>query len=190
VHRSDIVIVYPALPGGNAMLEVNAMHERSFVGAGLVVAGTGHRPDKLGGYSSAVDAKLRGVARAALEQLEVRGVISGMALGWDMALAEAALELGLSFVAAVPFAGQESRWPRASQERHRALLERATAVRVVCADGYAAWKMQRRNEWMVERADVILALWNGSSGGTANCVAYAEGRGSRIVNVWEAFEAA
>jgi uncharacterized phage-like protein YoqJ len=50
--------------------------------------------------------------------------------------------------------------------------------------------MQRRNEWMVERADVILALWNGSSGGTANCVAYARQRGSRIVNVWEAFEAA
>jgi hypothetical protein len=34
-----------------------------------------------------------------------------MARGWDLALAKAAVELGLPLFAAIPFVGQESRWP-------------------------------------------------------------------------------
>ena len=34
--------------------------------------------------------------------------------------------------------------------------------------------MQERNEWMVNNCDVLIAVWDGTSGGTANCVKYAE----------------
>ncbi len=37
--------------------------------------------------------------------------------------------------------------------------------------------MQVRNEYMVDRADLVLALWNGTPGGTGNCVRYARTRG-------------
>lgn len=103
-------------------------------------------------------------------------VISGMALGWDTALAMAAIAHHIPLIAAVPFVGQESRWPPAQRLRYQKLLRRATEVVVVTEGGYAAWKMQKRNEWMVDRCDVLLALWDGSSGGTANCLTYARQR--------------
>ena len=46
-------------------------------------------------------------------------------------------------------------------------------VYVCSRGGYAGWKMNYRNTWMVDRADAVLAVWDGSSGGTANCVNYA-----------------
>jgi uncharacterized phage-like protein YoqJ len=33
--------------------------------------------------------------------------------------------------------------------------------------------LQKRNEWMVDHCDLLIAVWDGSEGGTANCVRYA-----------------
>lgn len=81
--------------------------------------------------------------------------------------------LGIPITAAVPFAGQESQWPAASQKLYRDLLAKAARVEVVSSGGYAASKMQRRNEWMVDHCDRLLAVWDGTPGGTANCIGYA-----------------
>ena len=40
---------------------------------------------------------------------------------------------------------------------------------------------QRRNEFMVDAADVLAAFFDGSQGGTANCVRYAQRVGKKIV---------
>jgi uncharacterized phage-like protein YoqJ len=153
--------------------------------AGLVWAGTGHRPDKLGGYGPSAFAALVRIARSWIEGAQPRGVISGMALGWDQALAQAAVDAGVPFVAAVPFSGQESAWPAGSQEQYRRLIARAKRVAVVCDGGYAAWKMQRRNEWMVDKADAIVAVWNGTPGGTKNCLVYAAAKQRPVENLWD-----
>jgi uncharacterized phage-like protein YoqJ len=34
--------------------------------------------------------------------------------------------------------------------------------------------MQVRNEWMVDHCNDLLAVWDGSDGGTGNCVRYAQ----------------
>lgn len=155
----------------------------------MIVAGTGHRPDKItmGGrnaYDAAVHARLVELAVAVLKQPRPKVVISGMALGWDTALADAAVELDIDLWAYIPFIGQEKRWPEASQAHYTRLLTLAEKV-VVCSEGgYAAWKMQVRNKRMVDDCDRLLALWNGSDGGTANCVRYARERGRKIVNLW------
>ena len=88
-----------------------------------------------------------------------------MALGWDQALAVAAVTLGIPLIAAVPFAEQAAAWPEGSQLRYRNLLAEAAEVHTICPPGYAGWKMQQRNNWMVIKSDVLLALWNGTSGG-------------------------
>ncbi len=159
-------------------IEMTIDGDRSYI-----MAGTGHRPDKLGNYSEATNHRLISLARWSLEKYQPTSVISGMALGWDQALAEAAVFMKIPFEAAVPFVGQESRWPAESVKRYQRLLYQARNVTVVCEGGYAAWRMQRRNEWMVDHCDAVLALWNGSDGGTANCVRYAEGK-KPVVNVW------
>ena len=41
---------------------------------------------------------------------------------------------------------------------------------------------------MVDRSDSIVALWNGTSGGTKNCIDYAEKKGKPIINLWERFK--
>lgn len=151
----------------------------------MIVAGTGHRPNKLGGYGMPATVRLVDLARDWLEENKPEKVISGMALGWDYALAAAAFDLDIPFIAAVPFEGQDKMWPDESKRNYRALLEEADKVVYVCEPGYAPWKMQKRNEWMVDACDTLLAVWNGTSGGTANCVRYADSKGKPIVNLWD-----
>lgn len=91
----------------------------------MVVAGTGHRPNKLGGYSKEAFKKLVDIAEKALRQVKVTEVISGMALGWDMALAQASINLNIPFIAAVPFKGQEIKWNKEIQIYYQELLEKA-----------------------------------------------------------------
>jgi uncharacterized phage-like protein YoqJ len=154
----------------------------------MIIAATGHRPSKLGGYSDHTWRRLLLTAERALELLEPREVISGMALGWDQAIATQALAMGIPVVAAVPFAGQEDRWPYNSQQRFRDLLDRAREAVVVSLGGYSPARMQRRNEWMVDRCDTVLALWDGSPGGTSRCVEYAQRIGRPVRNVWSLFQ--
>ena len=135
--------------------------------ADKIMAVTGHRPEKVGGYSDEASKRLTTFAEEMLKFYKPEAVITGMALGWDQAVAEACRQLNIPFIAAIPFKGQESKWPRESQVHYRELLSCAKEVVEVCQPGYAAWKMQRRNEWMVCRATRVLALWNGTSGGTA-----------------------
>lgn len=47
--------------------------------------------------------------------------------------------------------------------------------------------MQIRNEWIVDRADRIIALWDGSFGGTHNCITYANKRKVPVDNLWDAW---
>jgi len=140
----------------------------------MILAATGPRPPKIGGYSPHAQELIVQFAIQILKQLGPDKVISGFALGWDQAIAEAAITLGVPLQAYIPFTGQESRWPSPSQDHFNWLLDQVEAVIVVSEGGYAAWKMQRRNEAMVKAATDLAALWDGTSGGTANCVHYAQ----------------
>lgn len=133
------------------------------------LAFTGHRPDKVAAYERAIRLHML----TSMMLMEPASVISGMALGVDTWAAECALALAIPLVAAVPFKGQDQLWPAALRRHYDTILERAVGVRVVCEGDYHPSKMQARNEWMVDRCGLLLAYWNGSSGGTANCVHYA-----------------
>lgn len=155
----------------------------------ITIAGTGHRPDKLGGYFAPVEEELtRFLYRYIRDSYpECQRIISGMALGFDQALAKAAINLDLQLVAAVPFKGQEDNWSPAYQTHYNWLLSRAKEVVYVSLPGFEIWKMQKRNEWMINNCDLLLALWNGSPGGTANCLGYARGK-KPVTNLWSAWK--
>lgn len=150
----------------------------------MIVAFTGHRPDKIGGYdmSSPEIRKIRYELFTKLKKLKPKKAISGMALGVDQLAAEACIAAEIPFIAARPFIGQELKWPLESQKRYRELLGQASEIVTVCDGAYAAWKMQKRNEWMVDHCDLLLAVWDGSAGGTANCVKYARSIGKTILH--------
>jgi uncharacterized phage-like protein YoqJ len=159
------------------------------------IAGTGHRPTKLGGYSRLAFDKLVRVAqtylslvRLQLPESETITVISGMALGWDQALAQAAVNLQIPFIAAIPCLGQERTWPAESQRLYSELLSMAASSHLVTNAPYQAWMMQRRNEWMVNEADRVVALWNGEAvGGTYNCISYCIQKKVQVDNLWDLY---
>lgn len=150
----------------------------------MIVAGTGHRPDKLGGYGpSAIQEDVRRRIRAALVYLKPSRVISGFALGFDQWLVEEADPLGIPVTAAIPFVGQESRWTREAQRHYRDLLGWCDEQVIVSPGGYSAEKMHARNRWMVNRCGILLAAWDGSDGGTGGTVRYAKSIGRRIARI-------
>ena len=153
----------------------------------MICSFTGHRPNKLPyGYASnnPFIIWLKSELTKTLSELKPEMAISGMALGVDQIAVEVCIGLGIDFVAAVPFAGQENAWPQPSREHFHSLLKKAAKIHVVSEGGYAAHKMQVRNQFMVDNSDVLIAVYNGDkAGGTANCVNYAEKTGRRIIRI-------
>jgi uncharacterized phage-like protein YoqJ len=143
---------------------------------GEVIAFTGHRPDKLGAWNSAhpVVGKVKAAIRGCLVELAPSMVIVGMALGVDQWAARESASLGFPFTAALPCDDMDTAWPERSRVEFRALLALATVVHVVSPGPYKPWKMQRRNEWMVDNSNLLVSVHDGSSGGTYNCIRYAE----------------
>jgi len=152
-----------------------------------VVSITGHRPDSIAPtdytMSNGTWQWIKEELKVGFEELAADRIITGMALGIDLAAAEMAYALHIPYIAAVPFAGQEKRWPMTSQMHYQTVLSRATDVVIVSPGGYAPWKMQVRNKWMVDHSGATIAVWDGTSGGTGNCVDYARRVGQPIYRI-------
>lgn len=153
----------------------------------LVIAATGHRPNKLGGYGKDTYDKLVSLAENYIIETKPTDIISGMALGWDQAWAHAGINLGIRVHAAIPFKGQESKWPESSRSHFRWLFHQCAGQVVVSGGVYSPYKMQVRNEWMVDHCHRVAALWDGTSGGTFNCIKYANKKMIPIDNLWDKF---
>jgi uncharacterized phage-like protein YoqJ len=103
--------------------------------------------------------------------------VSGVALGVDQDFCGVCARLSpeLPYVAVVPFPGQEERWPKPSQTVYRAVLDHAVGVVHVSKtqprdDDEAKRMMGERNDWICCVVDELVAVFDGSFGGTANCV--------------------
>lgn len=155
----------------------------------MIIAGTGHRPDKLPdketGYilpNPTYNYICQEVEKILL-QYKPDKVISGMALGFDSYLANVAIKLGIPVIAAVPFVGQEKFWPEKSQRMYNKLLNKCSEVIIVSEGGYSAHKMQLRNIFMVNKCDILIACHDDSKGGTFNCIKYAESINKQIIKI-------
>ena len=154
----------------------------------MILGFTGHRPASLpGNYSDRTNRALLNTADFILAQCKPTKVISGMALGWDMAVAECAVNRGIGLIAAVPFKSQPSRWSKSSQERYQRLLKLAERIEIISAGDYSLKAMQLRNRWIVNYCDQLIALWHQGKGGTKNCVDYALTINRLTFNCWATF---
>jgi len=156
----------------------------------FTIAFTGHRPTKLGGYGeSDIKTAILLALERELEKLQQKHIdimcISGMALGFDQWAAEKCIAMNIPCIAAIPFEGQQLLWPDASIHKYRQLLQGMSHSVTVSPGGYSPAKMQIRNQWMIDNADLVLAAWDGSKGesGTKNCIEYARKMDVPIVNI-------
>lgn len=151
----------------------------------MIVAFTGHRPNKLGGYKlpNNIYNRVCKEIESILKDLKPEKAISGMALGVDQWAAMLCIKLNIPFIAAVPFPGQEGVWPESSQRIYKLLLKKADDIVIVSDAPFKAAKLQKRNEWMVDQCDKLIAVFDGTDGGTCNCVKYAEKHNKEIIRI-------
>lgn len=161
---------------------------------------TGHRPDKFNKDYAMSSPWVKKIYNKLLSHISFKKpteMWSGMALGIDMMWAELAITEGIPLVAVIPHKGQELIWPVKSQRAYQNFLRFSNRIIIVdtlptitsydkltmeityeeymllAPTIYKPVKMEMRNRFLVNHIDKLIAVWDGSNGGTANCVGYA-----------------
>lgn len=157
---------------------------------------TGHRPKKLGGYNLAhkgyiqLQRDLENFIAIKLEEFDVVIGHGGLALGADTIWAKAILAMRekypgrVKFHAEIPMMTQSSVWFNKKDIDFWHVQVNTADYKTVYGDILQYPENQRkrmsgkilndRNDGMLNACDILLALWDGSSGGTGNAVNYAE----------------
>ena len=160
----------------------------------MVCGFTGHRPEKLPWGTVEEDSRCRAlkvlIAREVKQAADagVTDFACGMARGCDTYFAEAVLALRdempcLRLTAWLPCAGQADLWQEADRIRWKNLLDCCDEVRIL-EPVYSDGCMLRRDKAMVDGADMILSVWDGSAGGTGWTVSYAKRQGKPVRAIW------
>lgn len=158
----------------------------------FLVAFTGHRPDKFGRAAYDMNAPIRRWIRMRIKEtlLELLTIypdlecIVGGALGVDTDAVLVCQELGIAYHLFAPCHNQDKKWLAESQAMYQAQWTAAKSRRYIHDGPYpGGWVMQKRNEAMVNYADLLISVWNGTSGGTQNCRVYAEQKGKPVFNI-------
>lgn len=148
------------------------------------VAITGHRG--LGEHTARlVD---RAVRDALAEYLPDLTGLSCLADGADQLFARAVLDLGGRLEVIVPARRYRDALPDEAKPEYDDLSACAAAVHSLDFVESESAAHQSANEYMVKRADVLLAVWDGEPargyGGTAEVVAYARSRNIPVTIIW------
>ena len=158
---------------------------------GEACAFTGHRPQKLPfGFNEedprciALKAVIETQIVNHIELYNVSYFISGMAMGTDIYAAEITLALRQKYPfifleCVIPCETQTARWNLVWKKRYDHILAECNK-KTVLQQLYTPDCMDRRNRYMVDRANYIIAVWNGRAGGTQNTVLYAQNLGKRV----------
>lgn len=154
----------------------------------MKIAITGHRPNKLGNDYDGTSELIKSIKSEICIQMYkhtsrypdmfIEG-ITGMALGIDQLFADICIKANIPFIAAIPCIGQWSKWPQKSIKLYDEILANPLCTKYLVSDSvYFDGCMDKRNIWMVDQLtepeDRLIAVWDGSKGGTCNCHNYAK----------------
>lgn len=146
---------------------------------------TGHRPkgfpfkygidkQKYTVYLQMLEEKIE----LAITEYGITNFISGMALGVDMDFAETVLKLrnkySITLECAIPCPNQTLKWNDKDKLRYNEILNQADTVTLV-SNRYDRDCMLKRNRFMVDKSQMIIAVFNGiEKGGTWYTINYAK----------------
>ena len=147
---------------------------------------TGHRPGKLPWRYNEADPRCAALKRRIADAAEAayeegyRHFLCGMALGCDLYFCECVLALravhpDITVEAAVPCPTQPDGWPPEQRARYRRLLD-ACDFETLVSNRYTPYCMQRRDRYMVDHASLLIAVFDGTPGGTRYTMEYAISR--------------
>lgn len=156
---------------------------------------TGHRPkglpygtDETHPAFLRLRETLRGEIRRLAYEEGVRHFIRGMAIGVDLLAAELVLEFreenpNITLESAIPHEEQSIRWTDIQRSQYYDVASQCD-FETMLQTQYTPDCFQKRNLYMVEHSAFVVAVWNGSPGGTQQTVAMARklGRKLTIIN--------
>jgi uncharacterized phage-like protein YoqJ len=154
---------------------------------------TGHRPEKLPWGDNESDprcadlkTRIADAVRAAY-RAGIRHYISGMAAGCDLYFCEAVIDLreeksDITVEAAIPWDGQSDCWPEQLRRRYGRLVEDCDFYTLV-QQHYTPDCLMKRNRYMVDSSSLLIAAYNGRSGGTMNTLLYAMRQGIEVIEL-------
>lgn len=154
---------------------------------------TGHRAKKLPWGFREDDPRCTALKQKIYDTVEavyasgVRHFICGMANGCDLYFGEAVTALrnihpDVTLEAAVPYAGQAATWSAEQKQRWQALYD-ACDYHTIVSERYTPDCMRKRNQYMVDNSSVLIAAYNGSSGGTLNTMLYAMRKQREVIQI-------
>ena len=145
---------------------------------------TGHRPKGFP-FRYGIDLKkhnaylqiLKDKIEHAVTEYGITHFISGMAIGVDLDFAEIVLKLKdkypITLECAIPCPNQTLKWNNADKARYESILKSADKVNII-SDRYTAECMLKRNRYMVDKSELVIAVFNGiEQGGTWYTINYA-----------------
>lgn len=154
---------------------------------------TGHRPKGFP-FKYGIDKKkhkaylntLREKIKFVITFYGITNFISGMALGADLDFAELVLKLRKHYLVtlecAIPCPNQTLIWNNTDKLRYKSILKRANEIYLV-SERYTPECMLKRNRHMVDKSDIVIAVFNGiEKGGTWYTVNYAK-KTNKIIEV-------
>lgn len=156
------------------------------------VSFTGYRPEKMPfpDEKHPLCLALKKRIRAEIEKCINDGAdcfFTGMARGTDMWCAEIVIELmktheNLKLTAIMPCRTQTSGWNSEDKLRYENILARCQG-KIYVSDSYTKSCMMKRNRALVDCCDVLIAVFDGKKGGTANTVSYAQSKSRKIITI-------
>lgn len=156
----------------------------------LILAGTGHRPNRLGGYNRSTTKLLTVLANTVVNELEPSYGYCGGALGWDIAWGYALIKVGVPYCLAIPFPTMGSNRPLYSRMLLDHLKEKADRVHYL-RNTYSKGAYIERDKYMVDNAQGVIALLDpiATTSSTYHTVQYAESLHLPVKNVWQLYTA-
>lgn len=152
----------------------------------------GHKPQDLG-YSEntlqcdALKEQLQALLVFLIEQQGVCHFITGMEPGVEQFAAQIVLDLKpryaqLTLECVLPFETQAEHWEEWERDIYFRIVS-ACDTETMLQKHESRECRQRKNVYMIEHADVVLAVWNGQPGTIGAAVAYAEEKQKSVVRM-------
>ena len=89
---------------------------------------------------------------------------------------------GITLECAIPCETQAVKWNERDRDIYYDLLAKCDKETLL-QQNYTSDCMQKRNEYMVDNSDYVIAVWNGKPSGTENTVKYAKKKNKVVLLV-------